>query len=261
MCCRSSTSPTQRTAPVRVARAEPLVLPPSASGLGVGRKPTLDGPHRSHLHGSPFLRPCQDDRRASEAGFDRQRETGRPIDAEDGPKKRSSRPSDLETVAVTQGLSLSAARPENRASEPVAILDWYSRYVISWRLSNTMEAHFCIAALEEALRIAVPKIFNSDQGSQFTAQAFVKTVEDSGAAMSMDGRGRMLDNVFIERLWWSLKYEDVYIRDYATVEALQAGLERYFSFYNHRRFHQALDYRTPADVYFSRFPQDLRKSG
>ena len=132
----------------------------------------------------------------------------------------------------------------------VAILDWYSRYVISWRLSNTMEAHFCIAALEEALRHAVPDIFNSDQGSQFTAEDFVETVKRSGARMSMDGRGRALDNIFIERLWWSLKYEDIYIRDYDSAPALQKGLERYFSTYNHRRLHEALGYRTPAEVHF-----------
>ena len=132
----------------------------------------------------------------------------------------------------------------------MAILDWYSRYVVAWRLSNTMEAHFCVEALEEALCMAVPEIFNSDQGSQFTANAFVKKVEDSGARMSMDGRGRVLDNIFIERLWWSLKYEDVYIRDYATVPALQKGLKHYFSYYNEFRQHQALDYRTPAEVHF-----------
>ena len=132
----------------------------------------------------------------------------------------------------------------------VAVLDWYSRYVLSWKLSNTMEAHFCIAALEEALLGAVPEIFNSDQGSQFTSHDFVEKVENSGAKMSMDGRGRVLDNIFIERLWWSLKYEDIYIRDYATVPELQAGLERYFSFYNHKRTHQALGYRTPAEVHF-----------
>ena len=142
----------------------------------------------------------------------------------------------------------------------VAILDWYSRYVVSWRLSNTMEAHFCIAALEEALGTAVPEIFNSDQGSQFTSHAFVAKVEESGARMSMDGRGRVLDNILIERLWWSVKYEDVYIRDYETVASLQAGLERYFSFYNHERRHEALDYRTPAEVHFQGFPQALRKS-
>ena len=132
----------------------------------------------------------------------------------------------------------------------VAILDWFSRFVVSWRLSNTLEADFCIACLEEAVRQATPEIFNSDQGSQFTSEAFVDSVLASGARMSMDGRGRALDNVFIERLWWSLKYEDVYLRDYTTVTELQKGLERYFSTYNYGRLHEALGYKTPAEVHF-----------
>ena len=133
----------------------------------------------------------------------------------------------------------------------VAILDWYSRYVVSWRLSNTMECYFCVAALEEALaRHPAPEIFNTDQGAQFTAHAFTRKVEECGARMSMDGRGRALDNVFIERLWWSLKYEDIYIRDYQSVPALQAGLESYFAHYNNTREHQALDYKKPAEVHF-----------
>ena len=132
-----------------------------------------------------------------------------------------------------------------------AVLDWFSRFVLSWRLSNTLDAHFCIAALEDALRQGTPEIFNTDQGAQFTCEAFVKAVVDSGARMSMDGRGRALDNVFIERLWWSLKYEDVYARDYDTVLSLQKGLDRYFSAYNNRRLHEALGYRTPTEVHFA----------
>lgn len=133
----------------------------------------------------------------------------------------------------------------------VAILDWFSRYVVTWRLSNTLEMHFCLAALEDALREAVPEIFNTDQGAQFTASAFVARVLASGARMSMDGRGRALDNAFTERLWRTVKYEEVYLRDYESVAALRDGLARYFTFYNHRRLHQALGYRTPAEVHYA----------
>jgi putative transposase len=132
----------------------------------------------------------------------------------------------------------------------VAVLDWYSRYVVAWRLSNTLETHFCVAALEEALRVGTPEIFNTDQGAQFTAAAFVKRVQASGAKVSMDGRGRALDNVFVERLWRTVKYEDVYLRDYETAKSLQAGLLRYFTFYNDERLHQSLDYQVPSAVHF-----------
>ena len=132
----------------------------------------------------------------------------------------------------------------------VAVIDWYSRYVLAWRLSNTLETQFCLEALEAALQQATPKIFNTDQGAQFTAKDFVDRLLAAGVQISMDGRGRALDNVFIERLWRSVKYEDIYPHDYATVLALEAGLTAYFEFYNHERFHQSLDYRTPAQVYF-----------
>lgn len=133
----------------------------------------------------------------------------------------------------------------------VAVLDWYSRYVVSWRLSNTMETGFCVEALEAALRHAVPEIFNTDQGAQFTAVAFVDTLQEAGVRVSMDGRGRALDNAFIERLWRSVKYEDLYLRDYTTVPEVEQGLQRYFEFYNTERCHQALDYRTPAELHFA----------
>jgi len=133
----------------------------------------------------------------------------------------------------------------------VAVLDWYSRYVLSWRLSNTLENAFCIAALQEALCMGKPTIFNSDQGTQFTARTFTTILEDAEIRISMDGRGRALDNIFIERLWRTVKYEDIYLMAYDSVAALIAGLARYFHFYNYERFHQALDYRTPAQVYFA----------
>jgi putative transposase len=131
----------------------------------------------------------------------------------------------------------------------VAILDWFSRYVVSWRLSNTLDAGFCVAALEEALSSGTPEIFNTDQGSQFTATAFTSRLQARGVAISMDGRGRALDNVFIERLWRTVKYEEVYLKEYLDGWEAEASLQSYFQFYRHERIHQALDYRTPAEVY------------
>lgn len=130
-----------------------------------------------------------------------------------------------------------------------AVLDWYSRYVLSWELSATLHGGFCLAALESALAVATPEIFNTDQGSQFTSGAFTGRLEQAGIAISMDGRGRALDNVFVERLWRSVKYEEVYLHEHATVELLAAGLEGYFRHYCHERPHQSLGYRTPAEVY------------
>ena len=138
----------------------------------------------------------------------------------------------------------------------VAIMDWYSRYVLSWRLSNTLTGSFCIEALEEALHKARPEIFNSDQGSQFTASAFTSMLEARGVAISMDGRGRAIDNVFIERLWRSVKYEEVYLKDYHDGWQAEASLSSYFHFYNEERAHQSLDYCTPRDIY-----QKRRSSG
>jgi len=131
----------------------------------------------------------------------------------------------------------------------MAVLDWHSRYVLAWRLSNTLTGTFCLEALDEALGCGKPEIFNSDQGSQFTAAAFTGRLESAGVAISMDGRGRALDNVFVERLWRSVKYEEVYLKDYRDGWEAEASLARYFHFYCERRIHQALDYRTPAEVY------------
>ncbi len=130
-----------------------------------------------------------------------------------------------------------------------AVIDWYSRYVLAWRLSNTLDGSFCTEMLDEALRSGTPEVFNTDQGVQFTAAAFTGRLESAGVAVSMDGRGRALDNVFVERLWRSVKYEDIYIRGYEAVPELHRGLARYFGFYNGERLHQALGYRTPAAVY------------
>jgi len=133
----------------------------------------------------------------------------------------------------------------------VAIMDWHSRRVLSWRVSNTLDTDFCIEALEEALqRFGAPEIFNTDQGSQFTADAFTGVLKAHGIKISMDGKGRWIDNVFVERLWRSVKYEDVYLHAYETPTELRAGLARYFTFYNTRRRHSALDRRTPDAVYY-----------
>ena len=133
----------------------------------------------------------------------------------------------------------------------VAVMDWYSRYVLSWRLSNTMESTFCIDALQEALgRFGVPDIFNTDQGSQFTSTDFTDVLKAANVDISMDGRGRYLDNIFVERLWRSVKYEEVYLKDYQTMPEAASGLGSYLSFYDDVRLHQALDYMTPAEVYF-----------
>ncbi len=132
----------------------------------------------------------------------------------------------------------------------VAIMDWFSRYVLAWELSNTLDVGFCVAALQDALEVGQPVIFNTDQGAQFTARTFTATVEAAGVRVSMDGRGRVMDNIFIERLWRSVKYEDLYLKEYRTVADLEAGLAAYFSFYNTARPHQSLAYRVPAAVHF-----------
>jgi putative transposase len=132
----------------------------------------------------------------------------------------------------------------------VAVMDWYSRFVLAWQLSNTLDTGFCLEALRRALREGQPEIFNTDQGVQFTAEAFTGELEAATIRVSMDGRGRFVDNIFVERLWRTVKYEDIYLKDYATVPVLAAGLDSYFQLYNYERPHQSLGYRTPADVYF-----------
>jgi len=134
----------------------------------------------------------------------------------------------------------------------VAVMDWASRRVLSWRLSNTLDASFCIEALEEALeRYDAPEVFNTDQGSQFTGADFTDVLRDHGVQISMDGRGRWLDNVFIERLWRSVKHEEVYLKAYDDLTEARTELAAYFDFYNHRRRHQGLSDRTPDEVYWS----------
>ena len=132
----------------------------------------------------------------------------------------------------------------------VAIMDWHSRKVLSWRLSNSMDSDFCVEALEEALRrYGHPEIFNTDQGAQFTSEAFTDTLKEAGVAISMDGKGRWVDNVFVERLWRSVKYEEVYLKAYETVAEARAGIGTYFQFYNSERRHQSMNRQTPDQVY------------
>ena len=133
-----------------------------------------------------------------------------------------------------------------------AVMDWYSRYILSWEVSVTIDDSFCVSALERALRChGIPEIFNSDQGGQYTGSDFTGVLKDHGISISMDGRGRATDNIAIERFWRSLKYEDIYLRDYETVNELNDGLREYFSWYNNSRSHQSLGGRTPAEVYNS----------
>ena len=131
----------------------------------------------------------------------------------------------------------------------VAIMDWYSRYVVAWNLSNTLDVDFCVGALEEALSKGRPEVFNTDQGSQFTSEAFTGLLEQHGVRISMDGKGRYTDNIFVERLWRTVKYEEVYLKAYSNGREAKAGLDDYFRFYNTQRPHQALGYRTPAEVF------------
>ena len=131
----------------------------------------------------------------------------------------------------------------------VAIMDWHSRYVVAWRLSNTLDAGFCAEALSEALERGRPEVFNTDQGSQFTSQEFTQVLQDRGVKISMDGKGRYADNIFVERLWRTVKYEEVYLKAYASAGEARRELGAYFQFYNDQRPHQALGYRTPGEVF------------
>ena len=136
----------------------------------------------------------------------------------------------------------------------IAVMDWHSRYILSWRLSNTLDADFCVDALTESLSANKPEIFNTDQGSQFTSEDFVGALLGAGIQVSMDGRGRYLDNIFVERLWRSLKYEEVYLNPYESLKEARASIGQWINFYNNDRPHQSLNYRTPAEVYFAIAP-------
>jgi len=142
-----------------------------------------------------------------------------------------------------------------------AIMDWYSRYVLAWDISITMDAAFCTRTLEKALKISKPEIFNSDQGSQFTSADFTGLLEKEGIRISMDGRGRVFDNIFVERLWRTVKYEEVYLHNYLTVSEARSSLNKYFLFYDTERIHKSLGYKTPYEVYFKEpFNQQLKQA-
>ena len=168
-------------------------------------------------------------------------------------------PSLLRGVPITQAdqvwsSDITYIRMERGWLYPVAILDWFSRYVLAWEVSNTLDSDFCVAALDRALARGRPTIFNTDQGSQFTGHTFTRRLLAADIRISMDGRGRALDNVFVERLWRSVKYEEAYLKSYPTVPAAIDGLGGYFRFYTEERLHQALAYRTPATVSHDRTP-------
>lgn len=158
---------------------------------------------------------------------------------------RITRPNEVWSADITY------VRLSHGFAHLVAIIDWYSRYVVSWSLSNTMDSDFCVAALQEALKVAQPVIFNTDQGSQFTSNDFTSVLIDKEIKISMDGRGRALDNIFIERLWRSVKYEDIYLRGYQVLAEALTGLAAYFKFYNDKRLHESLNYATPSEVHFA----------
>jgi putative transposase len=178
------------------------------------------------------------------------------------PKTSESEPSHkkypylLRNLAITHanhvwGTDITYLRLENDWAYLAAILDWYSRYVVAWKISPTLESRFCIVALNDALRINAPEIFNSDQGTQFTDNDFTKILIARDIRISMDGRGRYLDNIFTERLWRTIKYENVFLKSYRNIAEAEQGLSEYFPFYNNERRHQSLDNRTPQDVYFN----------
>ena len=180
------------------------------------------------------------------------------------PKKRLSQPHPahkvypylLRRVRITHpdhvwATDLTYLRLKGGFAYLMAVMDWYSRYVIAWDVSLTMDTPFCVGVLEEALQRGQPEIFNSDQGSQFTAVEFTQRLQDRGVQMSMDGRGRAFDNIMVERLWRTVKYEDIYLHDYPHLFAVRAGLEAYFTFYNHERRHSSLDGRTPGEAYWA----------
>lgn len=169
-------------------------------------------------------------------------------------KEHKKYPYLLKDIAITQRDQVWAAdityvKLSRGYAYLVAIMDLYSRYVLSWRLSNSLDADFCIEALEEALKYGKPGIFNSDQGTQFTCQVFTDCLIRNGISISMDSRGRAYDNIFVERLWRTVKYEDIYLKGYENMFQAKDGLAKYFNFYNTKRSHQSLEYKTPWEVY------------
>lgn len=184
------------------------------------------------------------------------------------PKKRTSIPDNtgrvypylLRNMLITRpnqvwGTDITYLRLQGGFCYLVAIIDWFSRYVIAWKLSSTMDVGFCVGALAEALVTAIPEFHNSDQGSQYTSEEYISLLQSHPEIqISMDGRGRCMDNIFTERLWRTVKYEDIYLKHYQTIQEAEAGLIQYFNFYNTRRKHQSLNYKTPYELYFGQPP-------
>ena len=155
----------------------------------------------------------------------------------------------IERVNQVHSTDITYIKLPNKFAYLTVVMDWRSRYILSWRLSTNLKKDFCISALQESLSKAVPEYFNMDQGSQFTNPDYLSILKQKPIKISMDSKGRCFDNILVERFWRSLKYEDIYIKDYRSFEELEAGISKYIDFYNHRRPHQSLDYKTPYEVY------------
>lgn len=190
------------------------------------------------------------------------------------PKPKTSRPGEttekypylLNSVIINRpnqvwGCDLTYIRLTGGFVYLVAIIDWFSRYVLSWELSNSADVFFCLSALEKGLSIGCPDIFNTDQGSQFTSERFTNRLDTAGITISRAGRGRVFDNIFVERLWRTVKYEEVYLNEYRSVTDAFVGLEQYFDFYNTERLHQSLKYQTPQQVHFGTHHRDSEREG
>ena len=248
-------------------------LLPRASG--VGDRPGGDAASRPAASGVSFRRLADVARLAVCRWVQDRPSSYQNADAADGDRGALSPSAYDEAGAGPQYLPVSAARDRDHAAEPgvgdghhlhpdgarlhlAVVLDWFSRRVLSWRVSITMEAAFCVEALEDALaRHSKPEVFNTDQGSQFTGSAFTGVLANNGIAISMDGKGAWRDNVFVERLWRSVKYEEVYLRAYDSVSEARASIGRYLDFYNPRRPHSSLDGTTPDQAYFTPLPLRL----
>src|SRR5271165_4202194 len=238
------------------------------AGRGERRRSCNDGADRPAVSGAAVLRLAPDGGVVGDAGPCRQSQTGPTPDAAAGTGGDLSTPEHEQTGSGPQDLPVPPRWDRDRAGHQVwcsdvtyipmargflylvVIMDWVSRAVLAWRLSNTLGADFCVDALEEALaRYGRPEIFNTDQGSQFTSDDFTGTLKRHGVMISMDGKGRCMDNIFVERLWRSLKYEEVYLNAYESVAEAKAGIGAWLSFYNDERQHQSLGYRTPRQIY------------
>ena len=264
---RSRSSTALDRTPVRAGVDQSLVILPSADG-GERRDAAVDASHRRAVPGDALVRLAADGAASAPQRLVCWAPSCPSADAQDGLSADLPAPEDQRAASAAPDVAISASPSGRRPAEPglvrdvtyipmrrgflylVAIMDWFSRKVLAWRLSNTMDADFCVTALEEAIaRFGKPEIFNTDQGSQFTCFAFTNTLKDADIRISMDGRGRWMDNVFIERLWRSLKYECVYLNAFETGSEARAGIGRWIDYYNADRPHSVFAGRTPDEVY------------